>query len=1233
MPSPKDPNVAVQPGPGNLPDGTVSASALNFNPAAASSTALQAHINNPVGAHAASAISLPAVGGITHNWYNNSGDVESAMEMAYNGLNARGVFVLDANPASTDADFAGPAALTTALAFLDNNHEAHFFLRPGTYTFSGTLTGISLYGRGPNQVIIQNSGGNISVGPHCNISGITLVASGNVQIGSSGPGYNTFRDVGFNTGGQLNVASDNNVFENVANPVGFGLSSADLYIQVSGSNNTFKNVLGNQIAVSGSYTSFDGVSLGAFAPFGLAPKFAGLPEIDVSGSHNSFKRVLVNYTAAITGTVLTVSGQHNDVDGLVVTGMNTTQDVVQISGGHNKIRGVYVTSTTSANVVHLTSAASSNVVSGILASSSTIAASFSFVLVEGNSNEVSDMSFSGPSGNPDSLVTLSGKSNIVKNVTALARPGVGGSFIKVSGSTNTLLDYVQESTPFAVGTVAWVRVTGESHRLSAIRGDTLSTVACPLFLLTAANNCDVSGIELLSVGATTGSGFQLINMDTCHDSKVRDLQAGSSPNWGTTSGLISLTSSRECVVDGLALNGVGTATAVNSALVISPITANANINCTLKRFDLAAGNYVCVASQKIFNIDATAWPGLTIEDCHIVAGHTTGNLLYVTGFQASIPLGAKNCYFQQTHVSSSHVVFLDQGWSFQLDKCMVISGNTNNTGCAISFFACPGVVITNSVFKGQTVVTGTSAAGSSMRGCQIIGFDNARTGTFGSLIDVGALSMSNTAIVVGKSNVLTSGSTNTPIIKFSADTHTSNVSVDPSSAFFVDNWHVGTTVGVLGYGTYSDLRINLGGNGFSASGAGNSISVSNLDGLGTNSAMLEIIAYNGGDTWNKPKFTAVTITGLSTGNGAGGRHVVKASGADIDGLILDGSSTATTSSGSSWGAPAITLKYCTLDNLRLWTVGPIQVGSSNPYVLAVCSVIRRAMVNKLATISPAAIAGQLFSLTGDNGVSDSVCVLRDCRIDATSSPTLLTTLIIAGIQTAVESNDIALAESTNPYAEIININGYKSRVNQNRITYNRNSDTVPFVRIGTPGSVTVFESEVAGNVLVASVAAVNAFMVAADAQRSSVRDNFFSNELAGSCYVKTKGLYSKVAGNHFSFSVTAGVQNPSILIGGRMNIVDGNTIVNTSATSGYARIETSNAGGDDGSYCRVVNNTLFCTSSFFNGAVINTQNTTNNIIIGNHLENSDVGVSGSIVNNITDKPSGTASIADCNQFT
>ena len=58
MPSTKDPNQIVNPGPGRLPADVVPAGALMFSPGGGGGAALQAHINNPHDAHMAHAIGV-----------------------------------------------------------------------------------------------------------------------------------------------------------------------------------------------------------------------------------------------------------------------------------------------------------------------------------------------------------------------------------------------------------------------------------------------------------------------------------------------------------------------------------------------------------------------------------------------------------------------------------------------------------------------------------------------------------------------------------------------------------------------------------------------------------------------------------------------------------------------------------------------------------------------------------------------------------------------------------------------------------------------------------------------------------------------------------------------------------------------------------------------------------------------------------------------------------------------
>ena len=102
MPSTRNPITVVQPGPGRLPAGTVPASSLTFDISTGALAAVDVHIADTIGAHEASAISTLDITGET--WSLPPADVQTALDEVFEGLNARGFWVLDANPGNS-ADF------------------------------------------------------------------------------------------------------------------------------------------------------------------------------------------------------------------------------------------------------------------------------------------------------------------------------------------------------------------------------------------------------------------------------------------------------------------------------------------------------------------------------------------------------------------------------------------------------------------------------------------------------------------------------------------------------------------------------------------------------------------------------------------------------------------------------------------------------------------------------------------------------------------------------------------------------------------------------------------------------------------------------------------------------------------------------------------------------------------------------------------------------------------------
>jgi len=108
MPSIKSPTLIVQPGPGRLPANTVPAAALIFPSVGSSDAALQAHITDPVGAHAATAVSTTNLNAWADGTLNTEIEVQAALAAIIDDListsGQRGAGKLTAPAASSWAD-------------------------------------------------------------------------------------------------------------------------------------------------------------------------------------------------------------------------------------------------------------------------------------------------------------------------------------------------------------------------------------------------------------------------------------------------------------------------------------------------------------------------------------------------------------------------------------------------------------------------------------------------------------------------------------------------------------------------------------------------------------------------------------------------------------------------------------------------------------------------------------------------------------------------------------------------------------------------------------------------------------------------------------------------------------------------------------------------------------------------------------------------------------------------
>jgi len=315
MPSTRNPVAVVQPGPGRLPAGTVSATSLSFDPSSGGGSAsLEAHLTDPSGAHAASAISTLALTG--ERWSIGADDVQDTLKKSYDGLNARAYWVLDANSANLDADFSGPQALDNAVAaFATSPRKPALYLRAGVYSWanqpSTVLDRVRILGAGAglpaptNTPVVQiNAVSNMLIGYGTVIEGVTVFA-GTINLAG---GWATLRRVSLNASAAFNNSSANNVLESV-----FVNVTASQTLTLSGAN--FSCLGETTLTCAGASTIVQSGNRGSF----IGGKWSAAT-ISVTGTNNTFVGV------ELAGTL------NQGTNNFYLTPTSTTTGNVTVSG-------------------------------------------------------------------------------------------------------------------------------------------------------------------------------------------------------------------------------------------------------------------------------------------------------------------------------------------------------------------------------------------------------------------------------------------------------------------------------------------------------------------------------------------------------------------------------------------------------------------------------------------------------------------------------------------------------------------------------------------------------------------------------------------------------------------------------------------------------------------------------------------------------------------------------------
>jgi hypothetical protein len=475
MPSTKDPVEVVQPGPGRLPAGTVPASALIFPPGAGGSdAALQAHIADPVGAHAATAINVTPLNPWADGTPNNeievqaaladivddlagnlganrpgqpgyvgetfsigAGTLGSAVSRLFEGVNTRMAWVLDPNPAAANADFAGPNALINALAAIGTPSHPVLYLRPGTYNYDGSpFTNVTVIGASRFTTTIQNTAGNLLATNGCLFANVTIDLTGDLNL--FGP-FNTFTFVHFDVDGIINLTGQNNVLEHVRG------HTAPQVIVVNGTNHTIRDFYNcviellstadNSVVDHGSISSVRSLSQEV---------------LKVASDQNSISNIYITLPAPLTNETVEISGTDNNLSNINLANITSAPaTLVVLAGQGNHLTGLSFDGITlNASVVYALFAGTSNSIDGVRFTNSTLPFADNFgVQVTGTNHELSNVEFDGggvldPAGTfiqMASCINCHAQNVEIRNIRALQ---AGCKIIWMAGAQNSALQNV-----------------------------------------------------------------------------------------------------------------------------------------------------------------------------------------------------------------------------------------------------------------------------------------------------------------------------------------------------------------------------------------------------------------------------------------------------------------------------------------------------------------------------------------------------------------------------------------------------------------------------------------------------------------------------------------------------------------------------------------------------------------------------------------------------------------------
>jgi hypothetical protein len=778
-------------------------------------------------------------------------------------------------------------------------------------------------------------------------SGVRLIESGGYNLYESC----SFEQVSVTTAG---TSGGNSVFSALkigSATLAVPLPSAPL-LSVSASFNVFNSVSGGHIgaltavvlSVTGSSNAFRSVAIDGF---NTSVEALGLS----TGSNNTFDN-----TTIINGTACT--GQ-------------SASAIVQVLGADSvfsnlRIVGCSVTGTTN-SVLRFGPASNSNAVNNLTVATTTGAGYV--VYFDGVTNKLSG-----------ALITSAGRFNSVffgasavassftnARIGYFAVDANAVGIIHIGGNTNTVANIeMSEISGIQAGTVL-VRCLGSAHRVSGVRANAIAILA----------------------GSTGHAGFAFVFFQGATNCRVENVELRDSLNLSTVddadTGLIGFDGSKGCTLDGLVLSYVGTVSTrpIGSILFQTGTTAAINQRCTVRNVYVDSTTRFRGAS--LFNIDQTRWDGLTLAGIHLSVS-TTGPLIAIQGGWNNIgpnyPVSVVDCYFNNTSTTtggwggvhiSGNPKFEFTGCRFAVSAgfyCAYILGPDTNlwqwwggsfTDCSFqangtedtrAVHCTAGVKFVRCIFAGSTTSGATGSFGVQL----FSGYGAASAGG----VRVMPMVLEDCQMLLGRRNFDATSETAVPQVFLggaanAAQSHgpivVRGLTIKRNPSSVVAAWHRGQTLcidtlnQVAGTASsYSDIVIDLENVPFSSPGykAGpdgpfDFIGVSALSPIPNRLRQGAVVEINGSTASGATRTTVKGLSVLRISRMSGGpapvgentafiamRAIIAARGVSLQDLVVDAAAGLRDTS-AGYGAAAISVDSCDLDNVQLWPTTSIPI--------------------------------------------------------------------------------------------------------------------------------------------------------------------------------------------------------------------------------------------------------------------------------------------------------------------